>query len=187
MKKQTRISKFLSYILRHDPSAINSVVDAHGFLQININELVKRMRDLKQFQNLDIQISDIIDVVNRDSKGRYELVDDKIRARYGHSIDDIHIILNESEVPMILFHGTIKENLAEILEHGLKPMGRNLVHLTETIKDAISTGKRHGQNIVILKIDAKKAVKNDIIIRKPGKNVYTAIRIPAEFISLFEE
>ena len=184
MKKQMRISKFLSYILRHDPIAINSALDGAGFLKIDLKELVRRMQELKQFHDITINESDIYEVVDQDTKGRYEIINDKIRARYGHSIDGIRIFLHENEVPERLFHGTVEENLPKILKDGLKPMGRNLVHLTETIKDAISTGKRHGKKVILLEINVKGAIKENINFWKPGKNVYTSLNVPAKFISI---
>ncbi|NHI94653.1 MAG: RNA 2'-phosphotransferase [Candidatus Lokiarchaeota archaeon] len=187
MKKEIRISKFLSYVLRHNPNAINSTLDNFGYLQIKLDELINRMRQLKQFTNFNLNKSDIINIVENDPKGRYEIQDDKIRARYGHSIDGIRLFLSENEVPPILFHGTIKENVPKILKAGLKPMKRNLVHLTETINDAILTGRRHGQNVVLLSINAKEAIKENVKIWKPGKNVYTVLEIPAKFISIYKE
>ena len=65
-------------------------------------------------------------------------------------------------------------------------MGRNLVHLTENETDALNVGRRHGKDVIMLKIDMQEALKENIKFWKPGKNVYTAKSIPAKFISILE-
>ena len=179
-----KISKFLSYILRHHPDTIESSLDEEGYLNIDLDELILRMKTKKKFQDTTLNKSILMEVVNEDAKGRYEITDNKIRARYGHSIDGIFIFLTEKELPNHLYHGTPKKNLDNILKEGLKPMGRNLVHLTEDETDALNVGKRHGKDVILLRIDVKEALKENIKFWKPGKNVYTAKFIPAKFISI---
>ena len=182
VKKKIRISKFLSYILRHDPSAIKSDLDYEGYLKISLDELVKRMNQKKSFQNMNIEKTDLINIVDNDSKGRFEMSNGRIRAMYGHSVPGIHVYLSKKNLPDKLFHGTIKKNSMLIMQQGLKPMSRNLVHLTENIKDAFITGKRYGRDVVILEINVKGALKENIKFWKPGKNIYTTKYIPKKFI-----
>ncbi len=178
-----KISKFLSYILRHHPETIGSSLDEEGYLKIDLDELLSRMKVRKEFRDVPLDKSVLFDIVKKDTKGRYEISNNKIRAGYGHSIKGIHVFLTENELPEFLFHGTIKKSLPLILRDGLKPMGRNLVHLTEDLKDAHLVGGRHGKNIIILKIAVKNAIKEGIKFWKPGKNVYTTFSIPPKFIS----
>jgi len=182
-----KISKYLSYILRHHPEAIGSSLDEEGYLKIDLDELIKRMKTKKKFQGAPLNKSLLMEVVNEDSKGRYQITGNKIRAKYGHSIDGISIFLTENELPSVLFHGTPKKNLDNILIEGLKPMGRNLVHLTENETDALNVGRRHGKDVIMLKIDVQDALKENIKFWKPGKNVYTAKSIPGKFITIKEK
>jgi len=41
-----------------------------------------------------------------------------------------------------LFHGTSASNLSSILREGIKPMGRTMVHLTASVRDAIEVALR---------------------------------------------
>ena len=52
---------------------------------------------------------DILHVMEISDKKRLEIVDDKIRALYGHSIP-MHIKKLEAESPAILYHGTEKDS-----------------------------------------------------------------------------
>jgi putative RNA 2'-phosphotransferase len=103
-------------------------------------------------------------IVRGDEKGRYELKGNRIRARYGHSIDvAIDLPLTDLET---LYHGTSGHLAKEILKDGLKPMRRKKVHLSKTVEDAIEVGRRRTANPVILKIDAGETIKEGIRIEK---------------------
>lgn len=103
-------------------------------------------------------------IVKNDTKGRYELVDGRIRAKYGHSIEA------QPKLPLASFkklhHGTTKKAAEQILKEGLKPVGRQKVHLSATIDDAIEAGKRRTNRPIILEIDAEQALKQEIKIQK---------------------
>ena len=74
-------SKFLSWALRHNPGKIGLKLDAKGWA--DVSELI----DCARKQNIALSRSIINDIVETDSKGRYELSRDltRIRAVYGHS------------------------------------------------------------------------------------------------------
>lgn len=69
-------------------------------------------------------------VASMDSKGRYEVDGNYIRAVYGHSVD-VAIQSGDtapSAIPETLYHGTAEGNLDAILTDGLRPMSRQKVH-----------------------------------------------------------
>ncbi|WP_252901185.1 RNA 2'-phosphotransferase [Vulcanisaeta sp. JCM 14467] len=72
-----------------------------------------------------------------DPKGRFEVRDGMIRARYGHNkslnVDIRYDVDNEVSV---LYHGTTKEALTRIMREGIKPMNRKYVHLVLDLRDA---------------------------------------------------
>ena len=52
-----KISKYLSYILRHHPDAIGSSLDEEGYLNIDLGELIFRMKTKKKFQDATLSKS----------------------------------------------------------------------------------------------------------------------------------
>ena len=62
-------------------------------------------------------------------KRRHEVVGDRIRALYGHSLPG-KLRRETAKPPAMLFHGTSPEAAEKILREGLKPMRRQYVHLS---------------------------------------------------------
>ncbi|MHA1336495.1 MAG: RNA 2'-phosphotransferase, partial [Promethearchaeota archaeon] len=116
-KKFIRISKFLSFILRHHPEKARINLDNEGFADLDeiLRILNKRYSDL----GLGIITKDtLIEMMRSSDKLRFEIVGNKIRALYGHSIK-IKIKLNEAEnIPDKLYHGTSLKAYKKIQEEG---------------------------------------------------------------------
>ncbi len=170
--KRVRISKFLSGLLRHYPEKFGIKLDRYGFADIS---------EVLQIINIDRLTLEAI--VALDKKNRFEIVGNKIRARYGHSIDIDHRWSESENVPAILYHGTSPKNVESILRIGLLPMRRREVHLSESIADAIEVGKRHSKNPAILIINAEKMIRDGYEIRKKGK-VYTTDFVPRDYLKV---
>ncbi|MGD2279371.1 MAG: RNA 2'-phosphotransferase [Candidatus Omnitrophota bacterium] len=169
-----RLSKFLSYVLRHDPGKYGLKLDKHGCADLEKVLSVLKER-FKKFQK-----NDLTRLVERDPKGRFEISGNKIRATYGHSIE-VQPVSEKITPPEVLYHGTSKESADEILKNGLKPMDRQFVHLSVNEDDAYSVGSRHTENPVILEIMAKEAFDDGVEFFKEG-HLYLAKEIPAGYI-----
>ena len=63
MDKYTKISKFLSFILRHNPQSIQLKLDTNGWAKID--ELIAKSKDVKLTKKL------ISETVKQDSKQRF--------------------------------------------------------------------------------------------------------------------
>jgi len=100
-------------------------------------------------------MEDLETVVETNNKKRFEFNTDKtkIRARQGHSID-VDVELEEKRPPAFLYHGTSDRFLEAIEKDGLKKMNRQYVHLSEDRATAEKVGKRHGGNLIVLRIQA---------------------------------
>lgn len=161
-------SKRLSYLLRHDK---NYVFLPGGW---------RLIRDLTE--NHFFTEEEILLYVSSDSKGRYELNEDKsmVRALYGHSVD-VELNLVPSTPPAVLYHGTAEKYLESIMEEGLKPRSRNYVHLSETIEMAIQVGARHG-NPIVLSIDSEAMIKADYKFHRVQNSVWLVQNVPVCFI-----
>lgn len=174
------ISKFLSYILRHHPEEIDLMVDAQGWA--HLPSLIEKARK----HGRSISKEQIKKVIQKSSKNRFSLSDDEqyIRAGYGHSID-VDLGLTPQLPPTILYHGTAKQNIFSIQSSGLQPQSRNLVHLSDNKKDAISVGGRHGKPMV-LTIEARRMYKDGYPFyqsdSEPG--IWLVKKVPPQFISI---
>lgn len=149
MSNLTQQSKFLSLILRHDPSKIGITLDQNGWA--NVQELLSKIPiDLQTLQR----------IVSTDSKQRYSFSPDgsKIRANQGHSIS-VDVELKEKDPPTILYHGTAKKFVPDILRYGLKPMSRQYVHLSDNYDTALQVGERHGKPAVLIVLAEKSQQK----------------------------
>jgi len=169
-----KISKFLSGLLRHFPQSFGLRIDEEGW--VYLDEVERILKDRYGIGRLEIEL-----IVKFDKKGRFEIRDNKIRARYGHSIDVKTDWSESDEIPDKLYHATHPKNLKSILNVGLLPMKRREVHMCDNTRDAIEVGKRHCNNPILLEINAKEMLKSGFKIRKKG-SVYTTDHVPPEFI-----
>ncbi|MGM0381090.1 MAG: RNA 2'-phosphotransferase, partial [bacterium] len=74
-----------------------------------------------------------------------------------------------------LFHGTSPKAWKKISQEGLKPMGRDYVHLSRTRPEALRVGRRHHSEPILLKISP--AVSEEISLYRAGP-VVLAPKIP---------
>lgn len=178
-RRRVQVSKFLSYILRHNPARFNLKIDKNGY--IDVDEILKILK--RRF--LGFTKKELLELIRQDVKGRFEVLDNKIRATYGHSIP-IELPNLAVEPPEILYHGTSKEACLRILKEGLRPMRRQFVHLSLDKQDAFSVGLRHTQKPTILKISALKAYLEGIEFFK-STNIYLCRFIPKKYIEPCED
>ncbi len=173
-RQRTRISKFLSLILRHQAEHFGVRIDRHGFAEIDsVLDVIKR-----NFP--DFTRDDLLDLAADDPKGRFDIIDDRIRTRYGHSIH-VEPNVDAAEPPKILYHGTSQKAVASIMDQGLRPMRRRFVHLSPTHDEARKVGRRHSRNVAVLKIRAREAYRAGIPFYAEH-GIYLAEYIPVGFI-----
>lgn len=139
-------SKQLAYLLRHDRK---NGFDTNGWRKVS--DLVC---------NHGFYLEGLQNIVNTNDKQRFEFSSDMqcIRARQGHSIH-VDVELEECVPPSVLYHGTAKHFVDDILNDGLKPQNRIHVHLSSTIETAINVGKRHGVPVVFKNDSQRDGVK----------------------------
>jgi putative RNA 2'-phosphotransferase len=189
--RRRRLSTFLAGALRHFPGDAGLTLDAAGFTPWT--ELVAAVD--RQYDWADER--DVEAVVAADPKGRFETRerDDggdthvEVRAAYGHSVevdldaDDRDTSTRDDtgahDVPGTLYHGTSPRNVAAIREDGLKPMGRQAVHLSGSRESARSVGARHtDREPVVIVVDVRELAATGRTVRKRGVDTYTVDRVP---------
>lgn len=177
---QTRLSKFMSKILRHSPEEFGLSLDPTDG-SCTVAELMEVLH--VQTKWAEISVSDVKEVVARCEKQRFEIIGDRIRARYGHSHDKVSY--PAAIPPNVLYHGTNVQAAPIILKQGLRSMHRQYVHLSEGLHFATLAGKRRGE-LVILAIDTEKASQAGVVFYYAGNEVWLADAVPAEFCRINE-
>jgi len=170
---RTRVSKYASYLLRHNPRDLG--MDSEGFVQLR--NLLSAIR--ARYPTVDAEL--LTGIVKSGDKMRFEMVGDNVRALYGHTID-VRLSLKEAREITILYHGTTPEAARHILKSGLGPMRRRRVHLSPTVDVALEVGRRRTNAPVILSIDACGAGKDGIRFYRSTDIVYLCRHVPAKYI-----
>jgi putative RNA 2'-phosphotransferase len=171
-----RISRFLTYLLRHQPKEYPLVFDKRGFVDWpDVVELVqKRFYDVTEEQ--------IEAVVSASEKERFQLVDGRVRATYGHSFP-VDFGGDAAQPPAQLFHGSARDLARSMLRSGLKPRDRQYVHLSLTAEEAESVARRHDPAPAIIVVDAQAAHDEGVVFYKSGP-LFLVESVPAKFLSL---
>jgi putative RNA 2'-phosphotransferase len=169
-----KVSKYLSYLLRHNLQ--NLKMDKYGF--VDFDELLKKIAE--RFQ-VDKRL--IFEIIEKSDKERFEIVDDRIRALYGHTIP-LKLEFEEDKTVKILYHGTTPYAASEILKVGLEPMKRRMVHLSPTVEIAREVGLRRTETPVVLKVDAEEARKNGVRFYKVTEKVYLCSRVKSQYVKI---
>jgi len=181
--RRTRLSKLMSFILRHSPESVGLKLDEGGWVSIEelVHAIKTRWRNKEAYQWL--RPEHILEVVARDPKGRFEVRDGKIRARYGHNRAvnvSIDYPVYKGRGP--LYHGTAEHSLRKILAEGVKPMNRRFVHLTTDFEEACRVGARHGKPVV-LQIDVDCLRREGIEVLEASHVVKLVAYVPPKCIS----
>lgn len=182
-KADKRLSKAISYGLRHNPKVWGIRLDKNGFARIE--DVLKGLQAQETYA--DTTLSDLLRIVAECPKQRYEVVGNKIRARYGHST--IRIQLPEGEPPEILYHGTNASAMAKIKKSGLKEMNRKDVHLTDTtnLDFAIQSASRRlggleDKNVYLLAVNTLSARMLGVKFYDAQNGTWLSDAIPPEAI-----
>lgn len=153
-KLHTKLSKEMSYALRHSPQSFGIVLDSEGYTAID-----GLLSAIGRKSGIAPTLSDIEYIMEHSEKKRFEIKGDRIRATYGHSVKG-KIEFEESMPPDVLYHGTSRRVLHSIREYGVLPMERQYVHLSSDMATARKVAERHDKKPVILVVDAK-SMHND--------------------------
>ncbi len=177
-KETTRISKFLSLVLRHKPETIDLILDDNGWA--NTNSLIEKIS--KAGFSIDIEILKHIVVTN--IKKRFAFNDDFscIRASQGHSVT-VDLGYTPQQPPTILYHGTAEKNIESIFASGLVKGNRHHVHLSSTTETAITVGSRHGKP-VLLEVAAEQMHTDNYHFYISENGVWLIEHVPSKYLKI---
>ena len=178
-ERRTRLSKFMSGVLRHFPADVGLELGDRGWAEYDA--LVETVTNRYSWVKPD----HVTAIIETDPKGRFERDSGRVRAAYGHSVD-VDLEATDMPVPDRLYHGTAPANWSAIFREGLRPMNRQAVHLSETPAEARDVGQRHASEPIILEIDARGMATNGHRVTKRGRGVYTTKAVPPEYVTEYD-
>ncbi len=170
-------SKVLSLVLRHKPEAIGLTLDAAGWA--DVGELLALLD--KAGKKIDLAL--LHDVVETNDKQRFIFSIDgtRIRANQGHSVN-IELGLDPVAPPERLYHGTATRFLESIQADGLRPNGRQHVHLSAQLATAINVGGRHGKPVALV-VDAQAMHAAGFLFYCSANGVWLTDTVPVQYLS----
>ncbi|KAJ3190330.1 tRNA 2'-phosphotransferase 1 [Gaertneriomyces sp. JEL0708] len=167
-----RISKAMSYLLRHGAAKEGLPIREDGFMLV---------QDLLSHPRLKAQtFATIQSIVATNDKQRFTLHQDPdtqrwyVRANQGHSMNlavDMTPIMDAKECPVAV-HGTYSRFWLSIAREGLKVMSRQHIHFAvgRPGEDGVISGMRSSTDILIY-IDVEKALADNIPFYRSSNNV----------------
>lgn len=178
-----RLSKTMSYLLRHRPDEANLELDEEGMVPLALFlEAINQRGGFGWVTEEDVR-----HVVETSDKQRFRIEGESIGARYGHNRRIAAVDPGDPvEPPDILYHGTPRRVVAAILRDGLQPQGRQFVHLSATPDTAQMVGERRDDQPAMLLVRAREAHAAGISFYAPTPDTWLAFSVPPTYIELQE-
>ncbi|XP_075795195.1 tRNA 2'-phosphotransferase 1 isoform X5 [Pelodiscus sinensis] len=172
---EVRLSKALSYVLRHGAAQLGLEMSADGFVD------VASVLSLPRFRG--VSVADVQRVVETNEKRRFALRPHpgdghlQIRANQGHSLQQVSELeltplLEPTDLPQTMAHGTYLRHWPAICQGGLSRMGRNHIHLAPGLPGDghVLSGMRQDCDVAIV-IDGPKALADGIQFYRSANGV----------------
>jgi putative RNA 2'-phosphotransferase len=175
---QTRISKYLSKHLRHQPERLGLELLPGGW--VNVEQLLAAAAA----NGFEISLPQLQQVVTSNDKQRFAFNDggDLIRANQGHSIE-VNLQLTAKIPPNLLYHGTHIKATDPILATGLDKMSRHHVHLTTDLNMAHKVGGRRGKSAVLV-VNAIAMMNDGYDFYCTDNDVWLVEAVPPQYLEL---
>jgi putative RNA 2'-phosphotransferase len=175
--RAVRIGKFVSLVLRHEPSAAGVTLDPEGWVTVDA------LLEGAARHGFTIERAELDEVVATNDKQRFALSPDgtRIRANQGHTFP-VNLGLQALEPPAVLYHGTVERFVASILAEGLSKRERQHVHLSVDVETAARVGQRRGEAI-ILRVAAAEMHAAGHCFYRSANGVWLTDAVPPQFIA----
>lgn len=174
----TKLSKFLSLVLRHKPETIEMTLSEHGW--VATETLLQKMNQ----HGVEINLETLRLIVATSDKKRFAFNEDKsqIRANQGHSVK-VDLGYTQKTPPHKLYHGTAQRHIESIFKTGLEKRDRHHVHLSREIETAMKVGQRHGKPVLLV-VDAAQMHKDGFEFYESDNQVWLTDKVPVEYLAL---
>ncbi len=173
-----RLSRLVALVLRHRPEEVGLSLDAGGYA--DLEALAAALAAQPGWEMLSA--NDLTALAAADPR-RYEVRDGRIRARYGHTVR-LEAPGEPTLPPEWLYIGMDRAELPVVRTSGLRPSGRQLVHLSATPLVAQEVARRRAADVVIVVVFARRAAEAGLEFRRAAAGLYLAARVPVEFLQM---
>ena len=175
-----RVSKRLSFVLRHQPASVGLTLDAAGW--VAVDDLLRAL----SAHGLPLGRDDLDAVVAGNDKRRFAFDESgtRIRASQGHSVP-VDLGYAPAAPPDELFHGTVERFLPAILAEGLRPGRRHAVHLSTDVATARIVGGRRGR-AVVLRVDAAQLAADGVHLSVSANGIWLVDAVPPRYLAVTE-
>jgi len=175
-----RVSKRLSYVLRHQPDSIGIRLDDAGWT--DVDALLAALGA----HGLPLTRAELDHVIATNDKRRFavDASGTRIRASQGHS-RPVDLGYVPERPPAELFHGTVERFLPEIIAEGLRAGRRHAVHLSSDVATALTVGGRRGRPVV-LRVDAAGMAADGHAFTRSANGVWLADAVPPRYLARIE-
>jgi putative RNA 2'-phosphotransferase len=175
-----KIGRALAGMLRHGKSGIE--MDSQGYA--DIRDVLARVKTKNPRMNW-LRAKHLEALVVTDPKGRYSIVGNDIRATYGHTID-LDLDLDNENIPDELFYPASSEEAEILMESGIVPTDRSMVHLSLTFADAYRAGSVRMDDPMVLVVDTGLCIEEGYDIGKAARTVFLCREVPPDAIMVAE-
>ena len=177
-----KLGRTMAGILRHGKYELD--MDDQGF--VDMRDIVAVMK-AKNPRMKWLRTHHIEAMTDTDPKGRYQISGGDVRATYGHTIE-LSLRHPVDNIPESLYYPATEEKCEEILNDGLFPTDRAMVHLSLSYRDAVKAGSvREDGDPIILVIDTVGCIDAGIEIGRAAKTVFLCDQVPSDFIRVADE
>ena len=175
-ERRRKLSKYLSYILRHQPEEAGLELDPRGCA--TIEAVARAATEALDMTVTAFDLELLAQPAFGEKKRRFEIEGDYIRAGHGHTIP---IAEYDPVIPKApLYHGAPRAVLEEILQGGLQPMSRQKVHLSYDRAITFEAARRKSSDVVLLQIDVERARASGVgFYRSADARIVLSDAIPA--------
>lgn len=172
--RTVKLGRITSGALRHFPDDLGLHMTDTGWVDVeDLLSAIDRRYSWVEREHLE-------GLVESDLKGRYEYDGQRIRARYGHSVQ-VDLDYPECELPR-LYYGASEEEADRILEIGLRPVDQTYVHLSTSEENARFAASFRLDRPIILEVLAREARQDGVEILDVNDKIALARAVPAEYI-----
>jgi len=164
-----RLSKLLSFLLRHRPDALGLELDAEGWTELP--RLIERI-NAKRRLPFTLERRHVVELAEGEGRRRFELKEGRLRARGGHSVDGVDAD-PANGTPDFLY---LTVDIADAAEAELDGECRGDLTLVPDEPEEPAGGD------VVLVVEAARAIRGGVKIEEVGGRRWKALTIPAKYV-----
>jgi putative RNA 2'-phosphotransferase len=174
--KTEQLGRLVAGGLRHFPRDLGLEMDSNGW--VDLTKLGDVVKSRHRWAGKEL----VVALVMSDPKERYEISGDRVRARYGHSVD---VQLDHpANTYSFLYYGASEEEADRILEIGLKAASQKYVHLSTTPEKAWHVATFRTGNPRVIQAEAAAAQGEGVKMMIVNEDIVISETIPARFLSI---